>query len=74
MSRIVICPICNKEWELRWGIFAHDSLSRHMKDIIESTSRNDFVECKWGAMFLDGGDDYLRYGAKDFDMVRIINA
>ena len=29
--RILICPICKKEWDLRWGIFAHDSLARHMK-------------------------------------------
>lgn len=32
MSRMVICPVCKKEWELRWGIFAHDSLARHMKE------------------------------------------
>lgn len=32
MSRIIICPTCKKEWELRWGIFAHDSLARHMKE------------------------------------------
>ena len=31
MSRVIICTLCKKEWELRWGIFAHDSLSRHMK-------------------------------------------
>lgn len=30
--RMIICPICKKEWDLRWGIFGHDSLSRHMKD------------------------------------------
>lgn len=29
MNRSVVCPICNKEWELRSG-FAHLSLSRHM--------------------------------------------
>ena len=33
MSRLVICPICKKEWDLRWGIFAHDSLFRHTKDV-----------------------------------------
>jgi hypothetical protein len=31
MSRVVVCDICKKEIELRWGIFAHDSLSRHRK-------------------------------------------
>ena len=32
MSRTVVCPTCNKEWELRWGVFAYESLSRHMKE------------------------------------------
>jgi predicted nucleic acid-binding Zn ribbon protein len=32
LSRTLQCPQCNKEWELRWGIFAHDSISRHMKE------------------------------------------
>lgn len=31
-------------------------------DIIESTFRHDFVECKCGAIFVDGGKDYLRRG------------
>lgn len=30
-KRVVVCDICKKEIELRWGIFAHDSLSRHRK-------------------------------------------
>lgn len=30
-SRLVICDICNKEIELRWGIFGHDTLNRHKK-------------------------------------------
>lgn len=30
-ARFVICDKCNKEIELRWGIFAHDTLSRHLK-------------------------------------------
>jgi hypothetical protein len=30
-SRVVICDICNKEIEVRWGIFANDTLSRHKK-------------------------------------------
>lgn len=32
MNRVVICDICNKEIELRWGIFAHDTLGRHKKE------------------------------------------
>jgi len=32
MTRQIKCTVCGKEWELRWGIFAHDSLARHMKE------------------------------------------
>jgi hypothetical protein len=35
-------------------------------DIIESTYRHDFVKCKCGAIFVDGGNDYWRAGATDF--------
>lgn len=31
-------------------------------DIIESKSRHDFVECKCGACYTDGGLDYTRRG------------
>jgi hypothetical protein len=31
-------------------------------DIIESKFRHDFVSCKCGAIFVDGGNDYFRYG------------
>jgi hypothetical protein len=31
-------------------------------DIIESKHRHDFVKCKCGKSFIDGGDDYLRGG------------
>lgn len=30
-QRHVVCDMCKKEIELRWGIFAHDTLSRHKK-------------------------------------------
>jgi len=33
-------------------------------DIIESTYRHDFVGCSCGAIFVDGGTDYLRRGGK----------
>ena len=33
-------------------------------DIIESHHRHDFVKCKCGAIFLDGGMDCVRYGAE----------
>lgn len=41
------------------------------EDIIESTHRHHFVTCKCGEIFLDGGDEYLRYGAKDMNNIRI---
>jgi hypothetical protein len=31
-NRVVVCPLCAKEIELRSGIFAHATLSRHMKE------------------------------------------
>lgn len=31
-------------------------------DIIQSTHRHDFVRCECGAIFVDGGSDYLRMG------------
>lgn len=37
------------------------------KDIIESTYRHNFVSCKCGEIFLDGGDEYIRYGANDIN-------
>lgn len=30
-GRMVICDLCGKEIEVRWGIFAHDTLYRHKK-------------------------------------------
>ena len=29
MSRVVICPECNREIEVRTGIMANETLSRH---------------------------------------------
>jgi hypothetical protein len=30
-TRVVVCDICSKSIEVRWGIFANDTLSRHKK-------------------------------------------
>ena len=30
-NRVVICSVCDKHIEVRWGIFASNTLSRHMK-------------------------------------------
>lgn len=31
ISRVVTCDICKQEIEVRWGIFANETLSRHTK-------------------------------------------
>lgn len=36
---------------------------RFCEDIIESTYRHHFVQCKCGRIFTDGGTDYIRRGA-----------
>ena len=36
-------------------------------DIIESTYRHEYVQCKCGACAVDGGHDYLRRTFKDKD-------
>ena len=33
-------------------------------DIIESRHRHDFVQCSCGAIFTDGGTEYIRRGGK----------
>ena len=35
-------------------------------DIIESKYRHDWVQCSCGEIFVDGGTDYCRGGAKEF--------
>jgi hypothetical protein len=36
-------------------------------DVIESKSGHDFKYCSCGEIFVDGGNEYLRRGAKNFD-------
>jgi hypothetical protein len=31
-DKVIICDICKKEIVVRWGIFAHETLGRHMKE------------------------------------------
>lgn len=38
-------------------------------DIIESKHRHDFVQCRCGAIFTDGGTDYIRRGANDLSNI-----
>ena len=39
------------------------------KDVIQSTSRHDFVECGCGAIFVDGGNEYMRAGGAKEDFI-----
>ena len=36
-------------------------------DVIESKHRHDWQSCSCGAIFVDGGREYLRRGAKKFE-------
>lgn len=40
---------------------------RKCGDVIESKHRHDFVSCKCGAIYTDGGLSYIRRGANSFD-------
>lgn len=40
-------------------------------DIVESRHRHDWNQCKCGACFIDGGNDYLRVGG-DPDNFKIL--
>lgn len=51
----------------RTVILVNKCQCRKCNDIIESKSVHDFVWCKCGAIFTDGGNVYVRRGAVDFD-------
>lgn len=38
-------------------------------DIIESKYTHNFVRCRCGEIFVDGGKEYLRRGAKDLSNI-----
>ncbi len=48
-------------------VIVNKARCRKCSDVIESKHRHDFVSCKCGAIFIDGGREYLRRGAKDLD-------
>ena len=48
-------------------IISNKCQCRKCGDIIESKHRHDFVSCKCGAIFTDGGTSYIRRGAQSFD-------
>lgn len=44
---------------------------RKCGDTIESKSRHDFVYCQCHSIFIDGGNDYCRYGG-DLEAIEFI--
>ena len=41
--------------------------------VIESRHRHDFVSCPCGAIFVDGGRDYIRHGwQEDGDLISLV--
>jgi hypothetical protein len=46
-------------------IIVNKARCRNCKTIIESKTVHDFVECKCGKIFVDGGKDYLRRGGDE---------
>lgn len=41
--------------------------------VLESKHRHDFVQCNCkNETFVDGGNEYLRYGGMDLDKIEII--
>ena len=41
-------------------------------DVIESKFTHDFVMCKCGACFVDGGKEYVRYGYADLNDIIVL--
>lgn len=39
-------------------------------DVIESKYRHNLVDCKCGAIFIDGGQDYTRIGGSSYEIVK----
>lgn len=42
------------------------------KNIIESKNRHDLISCKCNNCYIDGGQDYIHFGGKDFDKILIV--
>lgn len=41
-------------------------------DVIESKYRHNLVSCKCESCYIDGGQDYLHFGGKDFNKILIL--
>lgn len=59
---------------IRWGITMNKIRCTECGEELISTHRHDFVSCSCpNGAFVDGGDVYLRLGAKDLSKVEIWN-
>jgi len=68
----MICKYCGKETDwpvhtcdrsrVREIIISNKARCRKCGEVIESKHRHDFTYCQCGAIFVDGGKDYLRRG------------
>jgi hypothetical protein len=52
------------------GIIRNAAKCLDCGDVIESTYRHDWRQCKCGHIFVDGGFDYVRHGYLDPDRVQ----
>jgi hypothetical protein len=61
--------------EIDWDKIKTNKILRckKCKTLIQSHYRHDFVFCKCGSIFVDGGSDYVRYGGKEED-IEFINS
>ncbi len=41
-------------------------------DVIKSKSVHDFVSCQCDSCYIDGGQNYLHFGGKDFSKILIM--
>ena len=46
------------------NIWINEATCSKCGDTIKSVNRHDFVECKCGASFIDGGSWYAKYGGE----------
>lgn len=60
-----------KEKEVKYKIIRNMAKCFLCGDIIESKHRHDFVRCKCGAIFVDGGIDYLRRGGERENIIEM---
>lgn len=50
-------------------VYVNRARCKKCGDVIESRSVHDFKQCKCGAIFTDGGKDYIRRGGKDLNAI-----